>query len=59
VRYNPRGLNRTYAGNTERVAYFYGGQLNPLGEPSKGECAKAVYKPFPELEKICLATKCN
>jgi hypothetical protein len=59
VRYNPRSLNRTYAGNTERIAYFYGGHLNQLVEPGKGECAQAVYKPFPELEKICFATKCN
>jgi hypothetical protein len=59
VRYNPRDLNRTYAGNKERIAYFFGGHLNQLVEADKGQCAKAAYKPFPELEKLCFATKCN
>ena len=40
VRYNPRGLNRTYAGNTERIAYFYGGHLNQLVEPSKANAPR-------------------
>ncbi|HEY1311355.1 MAG TPA: hypothetical protein VGF02_10435 [Pseudolabrys sp.] len=59
VRYNPRDLNRTYLGNKERIAYFFGGHLNQLVEADKGQCAKAAYKPFPELEKLCFATKCN
>lgn len=59
VRYNPRDLNRTYAGNKERIAYFFGGHLNQLVEADKGQCAQAAYKPFPELEKLCFASKCN
>ncbi|MGH6980401.1 MAG: hypothetical protein ACREFC_04270 [Stellaceae bacterium] len=59
VRYNARDLNRTYVGNKERIAYFFGGHLNQLVEADKGQCAKAAYKPFPELEKLCFATKCN
>jgi hypothetical protein len=43
----------------EQVAYFYGGHLNQLVETSKGPCATAAYQPFPELEKLCQATKCD
>ena len=58
VRYNARDYNRNYAGSKERVAYFYGGHLNQLVEAQAGQCAKAAYAPFPELEKMCLAEKC-
>lgn len=59
VRYNARDLNRTYVGSKERIAYFYGGHLNQLVEADQGQCAHAAYKPFPELEKLCFATKCS
>ncbi len=59
VRYNARNLDRVYVGSKERIAYFYGGRLNQLIEADKGQCAKAAYKPFPELEKLCFASKCN
>jgi hypothetical protein len=59
VRYNARGMNRQYEGSKDRVAYFYGGHLNQLIEPTGGQCAKAAYKPFPELQKLCMAAKCE
>ncbi len=59
VRYNARDANRHYTGSTDRIAYFYGGHLNQLVEASKEQCGNAAYRPFPELEKICLAVKCN
>jgi hypothetical protein len=59
VRFNARGANRRYTGSTDRIAYFYGGHLNQLVEATKEQCGNAAYKPFPELEKICLANKCN
>jgi hypothetical protein len=58
VRYNSRENNR-YIGNRERIAYFYGGHINQLVEATAGQCSKAAYQPFPELEKLCLAEKCN
>ena len=58
VRYNARGYDRTYEGTKERVAYFYGGRINQLVEAKPGQCDKAAYVPFPELEKMCLAEKC-
>lgn len=59
VRSNSRNLNRHYEGVKERIAYFYGGTLNQIVEASKGQCAGAVYKPWPELEKYCMAKSCT
>lgn len=59
VRANSRNANRQYTGVKERIGYFYGGRLNQLIDADKGQCAKAVYKPFPELEKLCLAKACD
>ena len=53
VRYSARDASRQYVGSTDRIAYFYGGHLNQFIEPAGGQCAKAPYKPFPELEKLC------
>ena len=44
-----------YTGSKDRIAYFYGGHLNQLVEATKEQCGNAAYKPFPELEKLCLA----
>jgi hypothetical protein len=58
VRYNARNGNRHYEGVKERIGYFYGGELNQLVEADQGQCKGAVYKPWPELEKYCLAKTC-
>ena len=59
LRYNARNFNRQYDGNVVRIAFFFGGRLNQLIEPKQDQCAKAAYKPFPELEKLCLAKSCD
>lgn len=59
VRANSRNDSRQYTGSTDRIAYFYGGHLNQLVEATKEQCGKATYKPFPELEKLCLAKACD
>lgn len=58
IKYNPR-VGRQYAGSRERLATFFNGRLNQLVETGLEQCAKAAYKPFPELEKVCLARKCD
>lgn len=58
VKYNPR-VGRQYAGSRERLATFFNGHLNQLVETGLEQCTKAAYKPFPELEKLCLAKKCD
>ena len=59
VRFNPRNVNHDYLGLTERIGYFYAGELTQFLEADKTECAWANYRPFPELEKVCMADKCE
>ncbi len=59
VRYNGRNAAMHYKGSQDRIAYFYAGHLNQLVEATPEQCGQAAYKPFPELEKLCLAKKCN
>ena len=59
VRANARNLSRQYTGAKDRIGYFYGGHLNQLVDATKEQCGNAPYKPFPELEKLCLGTKCE
>jgi hypothetical protein len=59
VRSNSRGYNREYTGSKDRIAYFFGGRLSQLVDATPEQCGKAPYKPFPELEKLCLGSKCE
>jgi ABC-type Fe3+-hydroxamate transport system substrate-binding protein len=60
VRSNSRDFNRNYPGIKDRIAYFFGGHLNQLIDATKEQCGNAAYKPFPELERVCLSEhKCN
>ncbi len=59
VRSDARGYNREYTGSKDRIAYFFGGQLSQLVDATPDQCGKAPYKPFPELEKLCQASKCE
>jgi hypothetical protein len=58
VRSDSRNANKNYTGSKDRIAYFYGGRLNQLIDATKEQCGNAAYKPFPELEKLCQASKC-
>jgi hypothetical protein len=58
VRANSRAEDGSYPGVKDRIGYFYGGHLNQLVEATPEQCGNAVYKPFPELEKLCLAKSC-
>ena len=59
VRYNPRNEKREYSGITERIVYFYQGHVTQFVPAGREQCSWAVYKPFPELEKICKGEKCE
>ena len=59
VRYTAHGTASDLTGNATRIGYFYGGHLNQLVPVSGDECAKAAYKPFPELDKVCAGTGCK
>ena len=59
IRSNSRNSARQYKGSMDKIAFFFGGHLNQLVDASPEQCGKVAYKPFPELEKLCLATKCE
>jgi hypothetical protein len=59
VRYTAHGTAYNLTATAERIGYFYGGHLNQLVEAGKEQCGNAVYKPFPELDKLCLGTGCK
>lgn len=59
IRSNSRGYHREYLGSKDRIAYFYAGRLNQLIDATPEQCGKATYKPFPELEKLCLGASCE
>ena len=60
VRFTERDLQTKQYGEPDtRIAYFYGGQLNQLVKAKDDQCVNANYRPFPEVEKLCLANKCT
>ncbi len=59
VRSDSRDASKQYTGSKDRIGFFYSGQLNQLVDATKEQCGNAVYKPFPELEKLCQARKCD
>lgn len=59
VRFNARDASGQYAGVKEYAAYYYDGQLNQFVATTGDQCKTANYQPFPELERLCPAGKCN
>jgi hypothetical protein len=59
VRYTAHNRAYNLSADAERIGFFYGGHLNQLIEASKEQCGNAAYKPFPELDKLCLGTGCK
>jgi ABC-type Fe3+-hydroxamate transport system substrate-binding protein len=59
IRYNARGAARQYVGSKDQIAFFYDGKLNQLVDATKEQCGNAAYKPFPDLEKLCLGKTCE
>jgi len=52
LRYNARDSGGQYQGSKDKIAIFYGAQINQIREATKEECGTAVYRPFPELEAM-------
>ncbi len=59
VRYTAHGTAYNLTANVERIGYFYGGHLNQLVETAGGDCQKAAYKPFPDLDRACIGKGCK
>jgi hypothetical protein len=59
VRFNARDRAGEYQGAKEYAAYYYDGHLNQFVIAPPDQCGTAPYKPFPELERLCVGTKCS
>ena len=59
IRGNPHEAGTGYLGDKTLIAYFLGGKINQLVTTSDERCAKAAYKPFPELDKYCRGATCS
>jgi hypothetical protein len=59
VRFNARDGAGQYVGAKDYAAYYYGGHLNQLVAASPDQCRAVSYKPFPELERLCVGSKCS
>src|SRR3974377_614124 len=59
VRENSRDPSGQFMGPKENIGWVYARPLNQLIEAAPGQCAGAAYRPWPELEKLCQATKCE
>ena len=59
MRFNARDTSNQYIGVKEHIGWFYGGRLNQLIEATPGQCAGAAYRPWPALEHLCQAKKCE
>jgi hypothetical protein len=59
VRFNARDTGNQYMGVKEHIGWFYGGRLNQLIEAAPGQCTGAAYRPWPALEQLCQARKCE
>jgi hypothetical protein len=59
TRFNARDGGNQYMGIKEYIGWFYGGRLNQFVEATPGQCAGAAYRPWPALEQLCQARKCE
>jgi hypothetical protein len=59
LRYNPRNARLEYSGLVYRMVYYYVGQVNQIVPATAEQCGWANLQPFPELEKICMSTRCS
>jgi hypothetical protein len=58
ISYTAHGTAYDIAASATRIAYFYGGHLNQLVPADEGQCVKAAYQPFPELNQFCIGKGC-
>lgn len=59
LRYNAKDDSGRYAGNKEKAAFFYAGQLTQIVDANRELCGNAAYQPFPELQALCRSLDCK
>ena len=52
LKYDAKGENGQYQGNKEFAAFYYAGQITQIAEATRETCENALYRPYPEIEKM-------
>lgn len=52
LKFNARKSSGEYEGSKERLVLFLSGRLDTMVLAKPDQCAKAVYQPFPEIERL-------
>jgi hypothetical protein len=52
LKFNARKSSTEYEGSKERVVLFLAGRLDTMVMARADQCGKAVYQPFPEIERL-------
>jgi hypothetical protein len=52
LRFNARKSSGEYEGSKDRLVLFLSGRLDTMVMAKPDQCAKAVYQPFPEIERL-------
>jgi hypothetical protein len=52
LKFNARKSSGDYEGSKERVVLFLAGRLDTMVMARADQCGKALYQPFPELERL-------
>jgi len=52
LKYDAKDEQGQYQGNKEYAAFYFAGQITQIVEASREMCENALYRPYPELEKL-------
>lgn len=52
LKFSARKSGGDYEGSKDRVVLFLAGRLDTMVTAKSDQCAKAVYQPFPEIERL-------
>jgi hypothetical protein len=52
VKFDAKDERGQYQGNKEFAAFYYAGQITQIVEATREMCENALYRPYPEIEKM-------
>jgi hypothetical protein len=52
LKFDAKDGSGQYQGNKEFAAFYYAGQITQIVEATREMCENALYRPYPEIEKM-------
>jgi hypothetical protein len=52
LKFDAKDGSGQYQGNKEFAAFYYAGQITQIAEATRETCENALYRPYPEIEKM-------